>query len=207
MSGKLAENDELAEEEVDDEQCTICLQPIVDRTVVPTCSHEFCFECLMVWSGACLLTSGDVLAADALPQDNPDDARYALKTLETISSTASVPHTITRNTSSPPSVRPLALSPASMERVLLPRTDAVNARGAHANALRKTRQTHSNARSVVAGGYTNTTSTRRYAPSVGYCAPCPLNVIVSTLHRTNIRVTARTQPRHSSRHRRTSSVA
>ncbi|KAI9449351.1 hypothetical protein BJY52DRAFT_1126851 [Lactarius psammicola] len=44
-----AENEELAEE-VDDDQCTICLQPIVDRTVVPTCSHEFCFECLMVWS-------------------------------------------------------------------------------------------------------------------------------------------------------------
>jgi hypothetical protein len=52
MSGKLAaENDEHTEGEVDDEHCTICLQPIVDRTLVPTCSHEFCFECLMVWSG------------------------------------------------------------------------------------------------------------------------------------------------------------
>ena len=45
-----AEHEEIAEEE---EQCTICLQPIVDRTLVPTCSHEFCFECLMVWSGKC----------------------------------------------------------------------------------------------------------------------------------------------------------
>ncbi|KAF8884665.1 hypothetical protein BD779DRAFT_1612096 [Infundibulicybe gibba] len=31
-------------------QCSICLQPIVDRTVIPTCSHEFCFECLLLWS-------------------------------------------------------------------------------------------------------------------------------------------------------------
>ncbi|KAH9056293.1 hypothetical protein EDB87DRAFT_1566736 [Lactarius vividus] len=45
-----AENEELADEEVDANQCAICLQPVVDRTVVPTCSHEFCFECLMVWS-------------------------------------------------------------------------------------------------------------------------------------------------------------
>ncbi|KAH8980119.1 hypothetical protein EDB92DRAFT_1954303 [Lactarius akahatsu] len=45
-----AKNEELADEEVDEDQCAICLQPIVDRTVAPTCSHEFCFECLMVWS-------------------------------------------------------------------------------------------------------------------------------------------------------------
>lgn len=32
-------------------QCSICLQAILDRTVIPTCSHEFCFECLLVWSG------------------------------------------------------------------------------------------------------------------------------------------------------------
>ncbi|KAF8230842.1 hypothetical protein L208DRAFT_1459428 [Tricholoma matsutake] len=31
-------------------QCSICLQAILDRTVIPTCSHEFCFECLLVWS-------------------------------------------------------------------------------------------------------------------------------------------------------------
>ena len=33
------------------DHCTICLQSVVDRTVVPTCSHEFCFECLLVWTG------------------------------------------------------------------------------------------------------------------------------------------------------------
>ncbi|PFH53617.1 hypothetical protein AMATHDRAFT_137517 [Amanita thiersii Skay4041] len=31
-------------------QCSICLQEIVDRTVVPTCSHDFCFECLVIWT-------------------------------------------------------------------------------------------------------------------------------------------------------------
>ncbi|KAF8265872.1 hypothetical protein EI94DRAFT_1587436 [Lactarius quietus] len=67
MSSKLADNEEpaleFAEGEVDDEQCTICLQPIVDRTLVPTCSHEFCFECLMMWSGQsrrCPLCSQDI---------------------------------------------------------------------------------------------------------------------------------------------------
>jgi hypothetical protein len=32
-------------------QCSICLQETVDRTVIPTCSHEFCFDCISLWSG------------------------------------------------------------------------------------------------------------------------------------------------------------
>ncbi|KAF7794146.1 hypothetical protein EIP86_005277 [Pleurotus ostreatoroseus] len=42
------EEDEI---EADGEHCSICLQPLADRTVIPTCSHEFCFECLLVWTG------------------------------------------------------------------------------------------------------------------------------------------------------------
>lgn len=38
-------------EEDDQHNCSICLQPLVDRTVIPSCSHEFCFECILVWSG------------------------------------------------------------------------------------------------------------------------------------------------------------
>ena len=38
------------EVEVDEDHCAICLQPIADRAVIPACSHEFCFECLMIWS-------------------------------------------------------------------------------------------------------------------------------------------------------------
>lgn len=40
------------EPEVDpEEMCSICLQQVEDRTVIPKCSHEFCFECLLVWTG------------------------------------------------------------------------------------------------------------------------------------------------------------
>jgi hypothetical protein len=30
--------------------CSICLQEISDETVIPTCSHGFCFECLLIWT-------------------------------------------------------------------------------------------------------------------------------------------------------------
>jgi hypothetical protein len=60
------ESEELVSEpetEVDEDHCTICLQAIADRTLVPTCSHEFCFECLMVWSGTCPLNSCRILGS------------------------------------------------------------------------------------------------------------------------------------------------
>jgi hypothetical protein len=51
----LAENDDEhvleLDAEVDEDHCAICLQAIVDRALIPECSHEFCFECLMIWSG------------------------------------------------------------------------------------------------------------------------------------------------------------
>ena len=50
----LAENDDHGLEldaDVEEDHCTICLQAIVDRALIPECSHEFCFECLMIWSG------------------------------------------------------------------------------------------------------------------------------------------------------------
>ena len=37
-------------EEVDEDHCSICLQLVVDRTVIPECSHEFCFDCLLTWT-------------------------------------------------------------------------------------------------------------------------------------------------------------
>lgn len=42
-------------EDADGDHCSICLQPYADRTVIPTCSHEFCFECLLIWTGKSLL--------------------------------------------------------------------------------------------------------------------------------------------------------
>ncbi|EGN97532.1 hypothetical protein SERLA73DRAFT_184272, partial [Serpula lacrymans var. lacrymans S7.3] len=35
---------------LDQDHCSICLQSLVDRTVIPTCAHEFCFECITIWS-------------------------------------------------------------------------------------------------------------------------------------------------------------
>lgn len=32
-----------------EDHCSICLHQVIDRTIVPICSHEFCFECLIIW--------------------------------------------------------------------------------------------------------------------------------------------------------------
>ena len=48
----IVDEDESEKHNVDNENnCSICLQLVVDRTVIPKCSHEFCFECLLVWTG------------------------------------------------------------------------------------------------------------------------------------------------------------
>jgi hypothetical protein len=35
--------------DVAQDSCSICLQSLLDPTLIPTCSHEFCFECLLPW--------------------------------------------------------------------------------------------------------------------------------------------------------------
>ncbi|KAG1726834.1 hypothetical protein EDB19DRAFT_207036 [Suillus lakei] len=40
----------LDDEDLGHDHCVICLQSLVDRTVLPTCSHEFCFECISIWA-------------------------------------------------------------------------------------------------------------------------------------------------------------
>ncbi|KAG1824866.1 uncharacterized protein BJ212DRAFT_1260915, partial [Suillus subaureus] len=40
----------LNDEDLSHDHCVICLQSLVDRTVIPTCSHEFCFECISIWA-------------------------------------------------------------------------------------------------------------------------------------------------------------
>ncbi|KAG8215641.1 hypothetical protein J3R82DRAFT_7511 [Butyriboletus roseoflavus] len=37
-------------DDLNQEHCTICLQSFLDRTIVPVCAHEFCFECIFLWS-------------------------------------------------------------------------------------------------------------------------------------------------------------
>ncbi|TFK22516.1 hypothetical protein FA15DRAFT_671405 [Coprinopsis marcescibilis] len=46
----ILEEDAGGNEELED-NCSICLHQLDDRTVIPQCSHEFCFECLLVWTG------------------------------------------------------------------------------------------------------------------------------------------------------------
>ena len=78
----LLNNEETVNDGTENEhQCSICLQDILDRTIIPTCSHEFCFECLLVWSGVLhalfSLLEMTYFAIDT--QNNQDDARYAPK--------------------------------------------------------------------------------------------------------------------------------
>lgn len=42
-------------DDLDQEHCTICLQVFLDRSIIPVCAHEFCFECILLWSGALTL--------------------------------------------------------------------------------------------------------------------------------------------------------
>ena len=43
--------------ELDEDRCAICLQAFTDRALIPSYSHEFCFECIIVWTGTSVLTS------------------------------------------------------------------------------------------------------------------------------------------------------
>ncbi|KAH7925994.1 hypothetical protein BV22DRAFT_1010068 [Leucogyrophana mollusca] len=38
------------EDQAAEDHCSICLQSLGDRAVIPTCSHDFCFECILMWS-------------------------------------------------------------------------------------------------------------------------------------------------------------
>ncbi|KAK0438523.1 uncharacterized protein EV420DRAFT_1209068 [Desarmillaria tabescens] len=56
-----------SQEEEEEDNCSICLQALVGRTIIPTCSHEFCFDCLVVWTEQsrkcplCAQTTGEYL--------------------------------------------------------------------------------------------------------------------------------------------------
>ncbi|KAL5513919.1 hypothetical protein ACEPAG_2680 [Sanghuangporus baumii] len=42
--------DKESNEELEGDHCSICLQLLLDRTLIPECSHEFCFECIVTWT-------------------------------------------------------------------------------------------------------------------------------------------------------------
>ena len=204
-----AENEELAEEEVEDDQCTICLQPIVDRTVVPTCSHEFCFECLMVWSGACPFspnsTLRDILTADAAVEQS----RRCPLCAQNIGD-----HLIHRIRSmydyQKHFLPPLRTSPRPLTRSDGARISAMHRRRERAWGPRD------RAAQDEADALERAVSRRRWiyqhnlyakvCKQVDYMRCIPTECTVSTSLRTNIRATARTLPPHSSQHRKTSLV-
>ena len=134
-----------AEEDLDFEDdghnCSICLQELVDRTVIPTCSHEFCFECLLIWTGASLLNCHVVyLTVSPSLQSNPASVPSAIRTRGIISSTTFAPTTTTKDTTSTLCVRP----PSQLWQFdrLLPRpsdADAWSANGVEEPLGRKSR--------------------------------------------------------------------
>ncbi|KAH8111569.1 hypothetical protein DFH11DRAFT_1612355 [Phellopilus nigrolimitatus] len=89
------------EEDLDGDHCSICLQLFVDRTVIPECSHEFCFDCILIWTGQsrrcplCTRTIGPYLIHHI--RSNFDYQKYHLPPLR----------------SSPPPIQPLRRFPRS----------------------------------------------------------------------------------------------
>lgn len=63
--------------------CSICLHSIADRTVIPKCSHEFCFECLLVWTGLSnylvIFTREMITVSLIYLKSNPAGAHYVHK--------------------------------------------------------------------------------------------------------------------------------
>lgn len=90
------------DDEMSGDHCSICLQPLADRTVIPACSHEFCFECLLVWTGQCqyLLHNLSYIPTIRLcfvPQSSPAGVHCVPVPLENISFTTYARNTIIRS--------------------------------------------------------------------------------------------------------------
>jgi hypothetical protein len=195
------EHEELAEEE---DQCTICLQPIVDRTLVPTCSHEFCFECLMVWSGTCPFS----------PWVMCSPPMFYFRTIQTVSTVLTKhwrppdpPHSLhLRLSEALPAPPPYVPSPSCTPRwsaycchAQTPRTRLGPTRPRCPRRGRRTRTRGQSAQMDIPAQHLREGMQTKVDYILTEC-------IVSTSPRTNTRVTARTQPPHSSQHRKTSSV-
>lgn len=159
---------------VDEEHCSICLQPFVDRTVVPACSHEFCFECLLIWTGAyCCSCGGFLKICDIVLdmslfdlQTSHGNARCARKPSGITSFTIYARSLTTRNITLRLCV-PLLVLTALLSRPSGMREDALglggSMSGADDSAKLERKQTCSNLPSKNDGGSTGTTSLQRYA--------------------------------------------
>jgi hypothetical protein len=67
----------LDEEEGD--RCSICLNDFRDRAVLPACSHEFCFECISIWTGPFIRPLGSM--TDPMADNHLRRAKSAMSPL------------------------------------------------------------------------------------------------------------------------------
>ncbi|WVQ74691.1 hypothetical protein IAR50_004295 [Cryptococcus sp. DSM 104548] len=79
---------EVGDEEgvADQERCIICLMGLRDRTIIGVCGHEFCFECICIWSNQsrkCPLCSGDMAPFLLHDLDAETPTKYYLPPLPT----------------------------------------------------------------------------------------------------------------------------
>jgi hypothetical protein len=218
----LAENDvhvlELDGEEVDEDHCTICLQDIVDRALIPECSHEFCFECLMIWSGKKVIE----FAAYTQPSFSITQKTHT----HTIEQSRRCPlcaqkigdylihHIRSTYDYQKHFLPPLRTSPRPLTRADGPRIAPVTHRRRDRVWGRRDRSAQDEADALQ-----RAVSRRRWiyrhnlyakVPSQTHCLLCVFliapGIPSSTSLRTNIRVTAPTLLPHSLRHRKTSLV-
>ncbi|KAK1920779.1 hypothetical protein DB88DRAFT_513526 [Papiliotrema laurentii] len=71
-------------DDADKERCVICLMALRDRTIVGACGHEFCFECIGMWSNQsrrCPLCSADMAPFLLHDLDNSTPTKFYLPPL------------------------------------------------------------------------------------------------------------------------------
>jgi hypothetical protein len=196
-----------ADSDSEGEHCTICLQDFRDRTVLPLCAHEFCFECILLWAGAHLFLS----ASHPYPltrragQSRAGNARCVRVRSARTLCTASARATISSVSSSRRSARPrpppgrFCRSQPASRLGPCARAQSASATAASANAQNKPRSwTRSRGRLIAVGGCMLTVYMRRCRLSRARASHAD-DVLHSTLPRIRTRATERARRHLSSR--------
>ncbi|KAH0835477.1 hypothetical protein J3R83DRAFT_9142 [Lanmaoa asiatica] len=128
--------------------CTICLQSFLDRTIIPVCAHEFCFECILLWSGACR-------SPDAHDNDDDDQAKAQSFFCRTITQMSPLLEIVRQFVPHSSYSLATSLAPTHSET----HGESANGVAGSDNSARK--QTSSKERLLDDDGYTNTTFMQR----------------------------------------------
>ena len=76
-----------ATNDAEPDACSICLHAFNDRTIIPTCAHEFCFDCILEWTG--MSAKPPLLhVLTSRQQNSRENAHYATRKSGNISYTA-----------------------------------------------------------------------------------------------------------------------